>query len=459
MAVATADSSDLARGALRPHLRRLAVPASTGFFFNVLFNVTDTYCAGLLSTDAQAALAFSFPLFFISLSVAIGLTQGTTGLLARAKGAGKQRQSRYFLGQSFVLAGALGLGLAVAGNLAAASLLSFLGSTPVQQELGLGYIRWIYAFAPLMLLGFVFSGALSSNGNTHTYRNALVISSLANMVLDPALALGWFGLPALGMDGIGIATVLAFALQLAIMLPAVVRLPVLAGWKNSYLKPRRLGLLHCTRQAWPPATNMLAICFGFMINTYYIATIDTVAVAAYGIALRIEQMILLLTVGLNIALLSIAGQCYGAGDYARLNDVYRMALNAGLVLVAGGAVFLLLLGRTVIGLFNEEEQVIAYGYEYLVVAAILGPMYIYAHTATAMLQAVGRPTLIGVFGLVRLLALPLLLCWLLVTRLEMGTLGVWLSLLLANLVVTVALHIYTHSLLGRVAPRPAVPAT
>ena len=75
---------------------RIALPASIGMFFNTMFNFVDTYCAGLLSTDALAALSLSFPVFFLLLAVGSGLSQGSTALIANALGAKKQSQRASF---------------------------------------------------------------------------------------------------------------------------------------------------------------------------------------------------------------------------------------------------------------------------------------------------------------------------------------------------------------------------
>ena len=63
---------------------RIAIPASVGMFFNTMYNFVDTYCAGLLSTDALAALSLSFPVFFVVIASGSGLSQGATALIANA---------------------------------------------------------------------------------------------------------------------------------------------------------------------------------------------------------------------------------------------------------------------------------------------------------------------------------------------------------------------------------------
>ena len=409
-------------------------------------------CAGFWSTDAQAALAFSFPLYFIVLSCSVGLSQATASLVARALGGRKASLVRYYIGQLTALVLFVGLTIAVGGILIAKPLLAFLGSTPVQLDLALDYTLWIFIFAPLFHGVFVLSGILSAHGNTHTFRNALITASIINVVLDPMLMFGWFGLPVLGMHGIGIATVFAQALMIAWMLPATLRIPALHNFRWVYLTPRAKAQRVIISQAIPPTLNMGAINFGFIVNTFFLARIDTLAVAAYGIALRIEQMILLLTIGLNISLLSVAGQNFGARQFTRVQDSLKLATKYGLVIVGCGAVFMLIAGQGMVWLFNREAIIITYGYEYLITASILGPFYIIIHNSTAMMQAVGRPGMIGPIGALRLVVMPLILCWLFVIVLDLSTVGVWASLILANVSVAILIYFYTQRLLHSVAP-------
>src|SRR3954465_7751743 len=93
---------------------RIAVPSSVGLFFNTMYNFVDTYCAGLLSTDALAALSVSFPIFFVLVAVGSGLGQGTTALLANALGGGQKSEARHIFAQSIILVTLVGIALSVA---------------------------------------------------------------------------------------------------------------------------------------------------------------------------------------------------------------------------------------------------------------------------------------------------------------------------------------------------------
>ena len=233
-------NDNLVSGDIGTHVRRLAIPTSVGFFFMILYNIIDTLVAGYISTNAQAGLAFSFPLFFIVIAASVGVGQAVAGMVARARGARHFRKARYYVGQATVYCLGLGVCIALIGHLFSDDLLTFLvGETTNSSEqhgYALSYSLWIFSAAPLFHLASMISGVLSANGNTTAFRNAIITTTLLNIVLDPVLAFGWLGLPALGMSGIALATVLTQVVQIMMLLPPLLRLPVMRNYRRIFFR-------------------------------------------------------------------------------------------------------------------------------------------------------------------------------------------------------------------------------
>ena len=436
-------------------MRRLAVPATAGALFGLVFNLTDNLVAGFWSTDAQSALGFSFPLFYVVLAFSVGLTRAGTGLVSRALGAGKRKEaarcSAQFICSSFLA----GIAITVIGLPLAEPLVRSLGANSEQARLTLQYIAWIFAFAPIFITTMAVSGVLSAHGNTHTYRNALGAAAVLNMVLDPVLMFGWLGFPALGMHGLAIATVATQVMMLFWLLAVAIRSGALGGIQRRQLTPDWGMQRRIANQAAPPTLNMLSINFGFFVYTYYLGHIDAKAVAAFAIAHRIDQVVQLLASGFSVGLLAVAGQNFGAGKFDRMSESFRSAdRHAVTITVAGGAI-MLVAGQALMWMFNREAVIIGYGYSYLVAAALIGPMHAALHNCVSMMQAVGRPAMIVPLSALRMVVLPPLLCWAFVTVAGLGVNGVWASLLVSNLVVVAIVRIYTKGLLRSVVSAPA----
>ncbi|MCA9018292.1 MAG: hypothetical protein KDA77_23425, partial [Planctomycetaceae bacterium] len=173
---------DLTQAPIPMLIRRLAIPASTGFMFNTLYNVTDTYFAGLVGTDALAALSLSFPVFFIVIALGAGVSQGATALISNAIGAKMPDRARTFVLQSMVFAFILGLVLTVAGLAATPTLFRILGAEGAYLEICLRYMNVILSGTVTSFLQSVFNGILTAQGDTVSYRNVLIGGSLLNLV-------------------------------------------------------------------------------------------------------------------------------------------------------------------------------------------------------------------------------------------------------------------------------------
>ena len=423
---------DLTAGDVRGHIVRLAAPAAVGMFFQVLYNITDTFYAGWISTGAQASLAFSFPLFFILLSCCVGAGQAVTARAAHAAGGGHFARARYFFGQGLILSGGIAVFLILVCAPLAEAMVAALGAKGKQLEDAAAYARIIYWGSPFFLVFFVTNAALNAIGDTDSYRNCLVGAAILNVILDPILMFGWLGFPEMGVAGVAVATAVSQGLGAAYLLWIFSRGILGRRWRGVFLRPRAPILKSLAGQMIPPTANMLCIGAGFFIVTGFLGYLDLTAVAAYGIALRLEQLFLLPTIGLSIALLAVAGQNYGAGFPERAMEALRCATRLGWGCVLIGSPIILLAANPLISFFNESPEVLAHGRGYLWTAACVAPFYIVIHMSGALLQAAGRPRAIAAVAAVRLIFAPPFFFWLFATILEMGVSGVWFSIFAVN---------------------------
>lgn len=412
--------------------RRIAIPASVGFFFNTMYNFVDTYCAGLISTDALAALSLSFPVFFILLSAGSGLSQGTTALMANAIGAKKPDEARHLFAQALVFAAAGGVVLSFAGWLAAPSLFRLLGAEGLYLEVALTYMNVILCGGVFFILQMTINAALNAQGDTKLYRNFLIIGCAANCVLNPMLMWGWAGLPPMGVAGIALATVIVQIAGCVMLWAGMRRRELCHELPSSLFKPDLHLLRQILGQAVPAALNMLTIALGIFVITWFVKYFGKEAVAAYGIATRIEQVVLLPTIGLNFAVLGLVGQNHGAGLGHRVREAWTTNVKYGVLLMLAGGAVLFLLRREAMRLFTEDRIVLAMGGDYLGVAAVTLAAYPILFVTVFMLQGMKRPAYGLWMGLYRQIAAPVLVFHLLTFTLGLGIWGVWWGIALVT---------------------------
>ena len=404
---------------------RIALPMSVGMFFNTMFNVVDTLCAGWLGTDALAALSLSFPVFFMIIAVGSGLSQGTTALMANALGAGDAPEARRVFAQSLVFAVIAGIVLSIAGWFAAPSLFRLLGAEG-------GYLRTVLTFMNVTLAGGVFyllpmvmNSALSAQGDTRAYRNFLIAGFAANIVLNPVLMWGLLGLPAMGVGGIALATVLVQIGGGVYLGSRLLKMDLLRGLGRSDFRPAPDVLRRIAGQAVPAALNMLTVALGVFVITWFVKHFGKEAVAASGIATRIEQIVLMPAIGLNVAVLTIVGQNHGAGLPHRVREAWVTNVKVGAGLMFFGGLLVWLLREPAMAIFTKDPVVIGHGRDYLLSASLTLAAYPILFVTVFAMQGIKRPAYGLWVGIYRQLVAPLVVYHALAFTLGWGLWGIW----------------------------------
>tara|TARA_Y100000741_G_scaffold343500_1_gene307355 strand:+ start:23 stop:643 length:621 start_codon:yes stop_codon:yes gene_type:complete len=163
---------------------------------------------------------------------------------------------------------------------------------------------------------------------------------------------------------------------------------------------------------------MLMIMFGVFNIFYFVGQFGELATAGYGTAVRIEQVLLLPVIGLNTAVLAIAGQNYGAKIYSRIVEVYTKALFFGSFFMVLAGIFIFLTSSFIISFFTSDPEVIKNGSLYLRVAALIGPVYPVFFITSALFQALKRPLFSLYMTILRLTLIPFLSLWYVINILE-----------------------------------------
>lgn len=413
-------------------IRQIAVPASVGFFFNTMYNVVDTYFAGLLSTQVLAALSLSFPVFFIIIAMSSGIGTGATALIGAALGSKNHAEARLYAFQGISFAFLMGLALTVFGWTFSPPIFSFLGASEEYLRDCLLYMDAIFAGALFFTLIQMFNSMLNAQGDTKTFRNFLICGFLLNVVLDPWFIYGGFGIPAMGVRGVAVATVLIHILGCVYLAWQVSRTGLLNGGHVREFLPQLQPFKEIARQGFPSSLNYMTIALGVFVITYFLSKFGQEAVASYGVAIRVEQIALLPAIGLNVATLSIVAQNYGAKDFARIRETLKKSLQYGGIVSAIGTFCVFVFGRYLVGFFSDDLHVIQIGATYLKIDAFVFYAYVVLSVHLATLQGMKRPMFALVIGAYRQIAAPYLVFYLLTEILAFGLIGIWWGIFLVT---------------------------
>lgn len=413
-------------------IRKLAVPTSVGYFFNTMFNVVDTFYGGRVSTDALAALSLSFPVFFLIIAIGAGISSGATALIGHALGRGDREGARHLAAQTVSFGLVHGFLVGYLGLRLAPFLFSLLGAKGEVLGLALQYMDAIFGGSIFFLVNYVLNAILTATGDSRSFRNFLVAGCLLNLLLDPWFLYGGFGVPAMGLPGIAWATVLIQALGNCYLSMRVARSGMLERFRPRVLVPERRAYWHLARQGFPSSLNMMTVAIGIFVITWFVGRFGSNAVAAYGIATRIEQIALLPVMGMNVATLAIVAQNAGARQWERVVEVIGTALRAGIILMTGGTAAAFLGAGLLVRLFTSDPDVVRIGISYLRIEAFVFIAYVILYTSVAVLQGLKRPVFPLVIGLMRQIVLPIPVFHLLAVALGWGLYGIWWGILIVT---------------------------
>ena len=442
-------SNPLLTEAIPALLRRIAIPVGTGVLFNTLFQVVDTFFAGTISTDALAALAFSFPIYFIIIGIASGFATGTSALIGNALGANQTEEAEHIAFQGFVLTALLALILMPLGLQSAPFLFSILGATGDNLNTNLSYIRPIFYGALFFNLVFMFNAALTAQGDTRPFRNFLIFGFSLNIVLDPWFIRGGLGLPPMGIAGVGLATALVQALGAIYLGFTALRSPLFQRKHWQLLRPDLHKIIAIIQQGLPPALDLSTVSLGGFMVIYFIGKFGTDAVAAYGIAIRIDQLVWLPLIGLEVATLSIVAQNNGAKRFDRVWATVSKALRygLGLMLVVGSLTFVF--ATQLMSLFSSEQAIVSIGVQLIRISAVSYLALPFSFVGFAALRAIKRPFLPMFMSIARMIVLPGISIYVLLTYFGGGLSSIWWSLAGAKIAVSVVAWLLVTSLLPK----------
>ncbi len=356
-------------------VRKLAIPASVGTLFQTLYNIVDTFYSGLISPEALSALSKSFPIYFIIVATSIGVTVGGTSLIGNSIGEKNEKNASYYFTHIIIYGLLISVFITFIGLYFSEKVFDLMGSTQEITNLGLQYTNIMFYGSILFFLVVSLNSLLHAEGDTKTYRNVLILSFLLNIILNPILIFGFLFIPAMGMMGIGLSTIIAQFIAFLIILFKVLQNPRVKKITIEYFNVKFIFLKNIFFQSMPIS---IAICGYAVAATFiftYVGQTSELAVAGYGAATRIEQVVLLPILGINTAIISIIAQNFGANNFDRVKDTYFVSIKYGLILMVFSGILVYLTADIVPRFFSSNEVVLEYGSRYLKIAAFILPAY------------------------------------------------------------------------------------
>ena len=356
-------------------VRKLAVPASVGTLFQTLYTIVDTFYAGKISPEALSALSKSFPIYFLIIATSIGVTVAGTSLIGSSIGEKNEKNVLSYFGNVIIYSIIISIVVSILGFAFGEKIFLLMNSSQEVTILGLEYINVIFLGTILFILVVALNSFLHAEGDTKTYRNVLIFSFFLNIILNPIFIFGFLFIPPLGITGIGIATLIAQFVSLLVILIKILNNQRIKQITLDHFKAKFFFLKNIFFQSMPITIAILGYSVAATIVFTYVGLFGEYAVAGYGSATRIEQVVLLPILGINTAIISIIAQNIGAKYYDRVEQSYFTSIKYGLFIMLIAGVVIFISADIVPKFFSSNPEVIMHGSMYLKISAFILPAY------------------------------------------------------------------------------------
>ena len=403
---------DLLKDNIPKLVKKLAIPASIGTLFQTLYNIVDTFYAGKISPEALSALGKSFPIYFTIIAASIGVTVAGTSLIGNSIGEKNEKKTLYYFTHIIIYGIFISIIISLFGLNYSENIFYIMGSTKEVVDLGLEYTNIIFYGSIIFISVVSLNSLLHAEGDTKTYRNVLILSFFLNIILNPILIFGFLFIPAMGVKGIGISTLISQLLCFIIIFKKILSNDRIKHLNKEYYLLKFAYFKNIFFQSMPIIISICAYSFASGIVFTYLGQEGEFATAGYGAASRFEQILFLPVLGINTAIISIIAQNYGAMNFNRIRETFFTAIKYALSIMLFASLLVFLLADIVTSLFSNNSEVIDYGSRYLRISAIVLPAYPLFFISNGFFMALKKAENAMISNLIRNLLLPIFVFYL-----------------------------------------------
>ncbi len=425
-------NKNLTEGNIKKQLFNLAWPMLFGMLGIVIFNLVDTYFVGRLGVLQLAAMSFSFPVIMFINSLSQGIGIGTSSLISRNIISSSREKVKMMASRAILLGMLVVVLFAVLGIFTIKPVFMALGAN----EAILGYIYdymhiWYFG-VPFVVIPMIGNNIVRATGDTFSPGMLMISSGVINMILDPLLIFGIGPFPEMGIAGAALATVIARSTGLIIILFILVRREKLLTLHFGRLKAIYKTWKDIIYIAGPAALGMLITPISIGLITKIIAGFGEEAVAAFGVASRIEMFALMVIASLGSVLIVFIGQNISKHKHERIFQALKYALKFSLIWGVVVYGILLLFGQSIASIFTDNLLVIQTTKSYFLIVGISYGFQGLVMLSTASYNGINKPYPSTFFSMFRMLILYVPLAWL--GAQLFGVTGVFWAGLTANVV-------------------------
>ena len=431
-------------------IKKLALKTSLPMVISMisisLYNIVDTIFVSNISENALTAISLAAPIQSIITAIAIGIGIGINSLLARTLGEKNEEKVKKVIINGILLTFINWMIIAIVSALGMKSFFKIFTKNDKLISLGSSYLYIISILSIGTLFQILFEKILEAYGKTKQSMIVQIVGSVINLILDPILIYGMFGLRPLGIAGAGIATVIGQIIGMFIGLYYVIKLGSLKGEKE--IKLDKEIVIGVYKVGFPTIVlESVASLINMLVNRILIGFSD-LAVAVWGVYIKVQQFIFIIIYGLNYGMMPIVGYNYGAKRYDRILEAIKYFLKLAIIVTLIGAMIFIVFPSEIFTAFGVSEETKQIG---IIAFRVLAIGFVFAGISmvlSANFQSLGNGTYSLIINLSRkfIFAVPIIFLF-------KGTFGmntIWWSFTIAEIItMIIAILIFKIKFLGK----------
>ncbi len=430
----------LTEGKITPLLLKLTLPTVWGVFAVIGFNIVDTYFVGQLGTKELAAMSFTFPVVTLLGSVSMGLATGTASVISRAIGEGNRYKVKRLTTDSLTVSLLIVAILVVLGLTTINPVFTALGAKPEIMPLIRQYMETWYLGIIFLVVPMVGNNAIRAAGNTLIPSVVMTVAGIVNAVLDPIFILGVGPIPAMGLQGAALATVIGRATTLAASLFFLHYREKMICWELPSVKVLLRNWQNILYIGIPAAGTNMITPISITFITRLMASYGTAAVAGFGVASKVEIFSIIMPLALSASFSPFVGQNWGAKKYDRLYLGLRLGFQFCLFWGGVVAIALGIGGSWVVSVFDKDPEVVEVAAQYLLIVPISYGAAGIILISNVTFNALGKPLHSMAIAITRMLFLYVPLAYL--GSWLFGINGIFAAACFANLAVGIGAYFW-----------------
>lgn len=391
-------------------LVQMSLPLVASLLVSSAYNLVDSVYISRMGEAALSAVSLSAPIQTLTAALGSGTAVGLNAVLSKALGEKNQDEVRRCISSSLFIALVSYIVILIAGIFTVRPYFLAQTSDPEIIENGVAYLRTVMVLSMGTMFQWVLERLLVSTGKTHLFMITLTSGSIVNLILDPVFIFGWFGIPAMGAMGAGIATVFGqwTSASLAFILNRKCNREIPMRFD---FRPYPKTIKNILATGIPTAmisgfTSLAAVA----VNQILLAFSST-AVAVYGAILRVINMVNVLPHGFGLGIVPIVAYNLGAGKRERITKAIRCGLLYGGVLALIGTLALQIFPGPVMGLFDPSPEMLAMGVPALRILSLILIFGAVNAILSSAFQGLGKGVYSMYVSLMRQVALTIPLAW------------------------------------------------